>query len=102
MTLRVTKANRRWQVAGFSLLAFLAAVEAYSRIYLLKHWITDVFGGLIFGAGLLIIATIAFSILDGPGKRQPVGPERAAREVDTGDRSVDMRDPQSAWRSSPS
>lgn len=82
LTLRVTKANRRWQVAGFSLLAFVAAVEAYSRTYLLRHWITDVLGGLIFGTGLLVIATIAFSILDGPAERQPVRHERVAGELD--------------------
>ena len=57
-------------MAGYSLLAFLAAVEAYSRTYLLKHWITDVVGGLLFGTGLLLIATLAFAILDGPGERQ--------------------------------
>jgi membrane-associated phospholipid phosphatase len=81
LTLRVTNANRRWRVAGFSVLAFLATTEAYSRTYLLKHWITDVFGGLLFGAGLLVVATIAFSILDGPGHRQPVRHERVAGEV---------------------
>jgi membrane-associated phospholipid phosphatase len=77
LTLRVTKASRRWQVAGFSLVGFLAAVEAYSRTYLLKHWITDVVGGLLFGIGLLLIAGAAFSILDGPGRR-PSGPPDGA------------------------
>jgi hypothetical protein len=66
LTLRVTGASRRWWVAGFSLVGFLAAVEAYSRVYLLKHWVTDVAGGLLYGAGVLVIAAVAFSVLDGP------------------------------------
>lgn len=98
LTLRVTNASRRWQVAGYSLLAFLAAVEAYSRTYLLKHWITDVVGGLLFGTGLLLIATLAIAILDGPGERQPSGGGRGQHAADQRRDDLDASDTSPAHR----
>jgi membrane-associated phospholipid phosphatase len=46
---------RRWHLGGV-LCGFIAAaafVEGYTRIDLLRHWITDVFGGWVVALGLL-------------------------------------------------
>jgi hypothetical protein len=50
--------GRRWRVAGFTAVAVLAWVEAYTRIYLIKHWGLDVVGGLLYGT-LMLLALIA-------------------------------------------
>lgn len=56
--------RRRWWVAGWCLLGLLAATEAYSRTYLLKHWFTDVVGGVIYGTMLLLFMIAAVKVLD--------------------------------------
>ncbi len=61
--------SRRVKVTAWSTLAFLAAVEAYSRTYLLKHWVTDVAGGLVFGTMILITVILATQVLDRPHPR---------------------------------
>lgn len=55
--------SRRWRVVGWSIVALLAAVEGYTRFYLLKHWITDIPGGWIFGAMVLLVMMAAGSAL---------------------------------------
>lgn len=70
--------SRRVKVAGWSALAFLAAVEAYSRTYLLQHWVTDVAGGLVFGTMVLVVAILAIQVLDRP---HPRSPHRAATRL---------------------
>lgn len=50
-----------WAWAG---LAVLAAVEAFTRVYLLKHWLTDAAGGLVFGTLLLVTMMGTFALLD--------------------------------------
>lgn len=54
----------RARAACWSVVAFLAAVEAYSRVYLLKHWFTDVLGGLLYGALGLAVLTAAVAVFD--------------------------------------
>lgn len=49
--------GRRWRVAGFTVIAVLAWIEGYTRIYLIKHWALDVVGGWLFGT-LLLLALI--------------------------------------------
>jgi membrane-associated phospholipid phosphatase len=56
--------SRQVRVAAWSALAFLAAVEAYSRTYLLKHWVTDVAGGLVFGTMILLAVIFTAQVLD--------------------------------------
>ncbi|MGN6302727.1 MAG: phosphatase PAP2 family protein [Angustibacter sp.] len=79
--------SRRVRVGAWSFLAFLAAVEAYSRTYLLKHWVTDVVGGLLFGVLLLVVAGWAFRVLDGRADEvaaasdERVSPRPAARRA---------------------
>lgn len=64
MIVRWTRPNPQVRAALWSVLAVLAAIEAYTRVYLLKHWFTDVIGGLIYGMLLLATMTAGFSILD--------------------------------------
>lgn len=49
--------SRPWRVAGFSVVALLAFIEGYTRLYLIKHWSMDVVGGWLFGT-LLLLALI--------------------------------------------
>ncbi len=59
-------AVRRWL---FTLLAVAAFVEGYTRIFLLKHWFTDVVGGWLFGTlllGVLIAATATLASTSQP------------------------------------
>ena len=73
LALRWKGVSRRTWWGSWSVLAFLAAMEAYSRTYLLKHWFTDVLGGLAYGAMALAVLAASAAILD-RGQRQ--GPDR--------------------------
>ncbi|MCU1616359.1 MAG: putative lipid phosphate phosphatase YodM [Frankiales bacterium] len=53
------RAGRRWQGAGWALIAMLAFIEGYTRTYLNKHWVTDVLGGWAFGLMLLVVVVFA-------------------------------------------
>ncbi|MGI8576918.1 MAG: hypothetical protein ACR2KG_03170 [Nocardioidaceae bacterium] len=63
---------RRWRGLGagndaawwWVALAVLGAIEAYTRVVLLKHWLTDTLGGLVFGTLLLLVMIAAFTVLD--------------------------------------
>jgi membrane-associated phospholipid phosphatase len=48
------------------LVAALAFNEAYSREYLVKHWFTDILGGLLYGAILLVPSIAAVRLCAGP------------------------------------
>lgn len=52
-----------WLWAG---LALLASIEAFTRVYLLEHWLTDAVGGLVFGFLLLLTMMASFAVLDRP------------------------------------
>lgn len=56
MRWRETESVRAW-VAGWSLVALAASIQAYARLYNLEHWFTDVAGGLVFGVVLLLTMT---------------------------------------------
>jgi hypothetical protein len=49
--------------AGWTLTAFLWALQAYARMINNEHWLTDVIGGTIYGALLLVVATTSFRLL---------------------------------------
>lgn len=72
--------SRRVKVSAWSALAFLAAVEAYSRTYLLKHWVTDVVGGLVFGTMILLVVIMAALVLDRVPRGAQAIPEAMAEK----------------------
>jgi membrane-associated phospholipid phosphatase len=55
--LALPRVSRAWRAALWAALGLAAVVEGYTRVYLLKHWLTDVIGGVVFGA--MLLATIA-------------------------------------------
>jgi membrane-associated phospholipid phosphatase len=74
---RLNLTRSRWAVGGWTILAAATYTESYSRLYLGKHWISDIFGGLVFGAILLVVLIAATQLLDrpAPGPRGSVAPE---------------------------
>jgi membrane-associated phospholipid phosphatase len=57
--------SRRWNVALGTLVLVLATYEGYSRIYVQKHWLTDVLCGLLFGPALFLDFALAVCVLAG-------------------------------------
>jgi membrane-associated phospholipid phosphatase len=51
------KMGRRWRVFGFTVVAMLAFIEGYTRMFLIKHWGLDIVGGWLYGT-LLMLAVI--------------------------------------------
>ncbi len=77
---RLNLTRTRWAVGAWSVLALATYTESYSRLYLGKHWISDIVGGLIFGALLLVVLVVATKLLDGPDH----DPEVTAAAASTG------------------
>lgn len=77
--------DRRWIVGGAAFVVLCEMVQAYARTYNLEHWITDVFGGMLFGALLLGVGIAASLVMDREpthtSERPPrLGAERAVHE----------------------
>ncbi|MFI0482434.1 phosphatase PAP2 family protein [Actinomadura sp. 9N215] len=53
------RTSRRGRVIGWTILALLAWIEAYSRTYLAVHWVSDVIAGLVFGVLILVALNLA-------------------------------------------
>jgi undecaprenyl-diphosphatase len=62
--------GRRWR-RGIPGLVVLAATVAFSRLYLDRHWLTDVLAGALLGA------LLAFGILAWWGARRRTGEQGA-------------------------
>lgn len=78
---RLGQTRSTWAVATWTLLVAATYTEAYSRLYLGKHWISDIVGGLVFGTLLLFVLIAAAQLLDRPD-REPAAspvPARAGR-----------------------
>lgn len=59
--------TRTTRIAVWTAVMTIEVTEAYSRVYLLKHWFTDVLpGGILFGAMLLTVWTTAAWLMDRP------------------------------------
>ncbi len=71
--------SRRGHVVLGTAVLVLASFEGYSRIYVQKHWFTDVVSGLLFGPALFAGFALAVCVLAGryPGGSRP-GPGVAA------------------------
>jgi membrane-associated phospholipid phosphatase len=69
---RFNKTRSKIAIVGWTLLAAATYTEAYSRIYLGKHWISDVVGGLALGIVLLFVFIAAAQMLDRPDRNLEV------------------------------
>ncbi len=65
---RFGKTRSKIAVLAWTLLAAATYTEAYSRLYLGKHWISDIVGGLVLGVVLLAVFIAAAKMLDRPGR----------------------------------
>ena len=72
----------KWAVAAWTVLTAAVYTEAYSRLYLGKHWISDIVGGLVFGALLLAVLIAATRLLDEPD-RGASGPGESSNPAET-------------------
>ena len=82
------KTRSKLAVALWTLLAAATYTESYSRLYLGKHWISDIFGGLVFGVILLLVLIVAAQMLD-----RSDGERENAVEVSTNARFAGAADP---------
>ncbi len=64
--IRWPRLGRPWRTAAWAVVALLTVAEAYSRLYLLKHWPSDVPAGMLFGVLLLVTSGIGIIALIGP------------------------------------
>jgi membrane-associated phospholipid phosphatase len=74
--------GRRGNIALGTLVLTLAFVEGYSRIYVQKHWLTDVLSGNLFGPALFLGYALAICILAGrypAASRTPVAEQAEPR-----------------------
>jgi hypothetical protein len=55
--------SRAWRAGLWTGFAAAGVVEAFTRVYLSKHWLTDALFALVFGAMLLLINVAAVSAL---------------------------------------
>jgi membrane-associated phospholipid phosphatase len=78
----------RVKIALATIVAVAATYEGYSRIYVEKHWLTDVVGGLLFGPALLLGIALSVGILAG---RFPGTSDAATRDEHTAEATGSTR-----------
>lgn len=69
--------GRKYTAWIWTLIALFGILEAYTRIYLSQHWLSDTIGGLIFGALLLLTAQATLGAVmatDDTGRTNRTGP----------------------------
>ena len=76
---RFGKTRGKVAIAAWTLLAAASFTEAYSRLYLGKHWLTDIIGGVVFGIILLFVLIAAAQMLDRPDREGEVAEVVAIR-----------------------
>jgi membrane-associated phospholipid phosphatase len=65
---RFGKTRSKTAILAWTVLAAATYTEAYSRLYLGKHWISDIVGGLVLGIILLFVFIAAAQMLDRPDR----------------------------------
>jgi membrane-associated phospholipid phosphatase len=72
--------SRRAHVALGTFVFLLAFYEGYSRLYVQKHWVTDIIAGILFGPALFLGFAVAVCVLAGryPGSPPEPAPVPAA------------------------
>jgi membrane-associated phospholipid phosphatase len=74
--------TRRAAIWAAAIVAALGFHEGYSRSYLAVHWLTDVFGGVVYGCLLLLLYIITVRLVAGPARSPTGAPVQApAREM---------------------
>jgi hypothetical protein len=80
--------TRAFRVGIYTGLGAAAVIEAYSRWYLAKHWLTDAVSAVVFGYLLLAVGTATAAALTysyGPSRRRPGSvPDHGARRPESG------------------
>lgn len=60
--------DRGWRVVGWTVVAGLLFVEAYSRLFVYKHYVFDIVGGVVCGLIILLTCVSALSCVAKPGR----------------------------------
>ena len=63
--------RRRWRVLACLVAAVPVVVVAFSRLYLDKHWLSDLAGGLTIGAAYLLLAIWVIEVVLTPDDEAP-------------------------------
>ena len=84
---RLGKTRGKTAIIAWTLLAAASFTEAYSRLYLGKHWISDIVGGVVFGILLLFVLIAAAQMLDRPDRDPEVAEVIAIRGTSAAARS---------------
>jgi membrane-associated phospholipid phosphatase len=63
LVLAYLRAGRLVRACGWSLIVTMAFAEGYTRLYLNKHWVTDVLGGWAVGGMMLAVTVFAGATL---------------------------------------
>jgi membrane-associated phospholipid phosphatase len=68
-----SRRRRRWRIAAAAVSAAAVAAVAFSRLYLDKHWLSDLAGGLMAGMAYLLLAiwVVEVVIVDRRGPTPP-------------------------------
>jgi undecaprenyl-diphosphatase len=75
--------RRRWRVLASGVALMLVVVVAFSRLYLDKHWLSDLAGGLTIGAAYLLLAIWMVEVVLTPPD-EPATEAKGGREPGAG------------------
>jgi undecaprenyl-diphosphatase len=66
-----SRRRRRWRLLACAVCVVPIAVVAFSRLYLDKHWLTDLVGGLMAGMAYLLLAIWVMEVIATRPRRPP-------------------------------
>lgn len=69
--------SRAWRIGLFTGVFTYGLIEAYTRVYLQVHWLTDAIGGLLFGAVVLATGSALLAALPAARPRAGTAPQSA-------------------------